>query len=87
MEKFEAEVLKRITVDPEVLVGKPTIRGLRITVEQILRALSAGVSKEDLLRDYPELEDEDIRAALAYAAERVAEERVFPIPARGETGL
>jgi uncharacterized protein (DUF433 family) len=82
MEKFQTELLKRITVDPEVLVGKPTIRGLRISAEQILRALSAGVSKEELLRDYPELEDEDIRAVLAYAAELVAEEQVFPIASR-----
>ena len=82
MEEPQAEILKRITIDPKVLVGKPTIRGLRISVEQVLRALSAGVSKEDLLADYPELEDDDIRAVLAYAAERVAEERVFPISSR-----
>lgn len=79
MENSNAALLARITVDPEVLVGKPTIRGLRISVEQVLRALSAGVSKEELTRDYPELEDDDIRAVLAYAAERVADEQVFPI--------
>lgn len=74
-----ADPLKRIKVDPGVLAGKPTIRGLRISVEQILRALSAGVSKDELLADYPDLEEEDIRAVLAYAAERVAEVMVFPI--------
>jgi uncharacterized protein (DUF433 family) len=47
------------------LLGKPTIRGLRISVEQILNALAAGVPAEDLLQDYPELEPEDIRAVLA----------------------
>lgn len=73
------ELLKRITVDPKVLRGKPTIRGLRISVEQILKALAAGVPQEDLLRDYPELEPEDIRAVLAYAAERIAEEEVYPV--------
>ena len=87
MEESQAEILKRITIDPKVLVGKPTIRGLRITVEQVLRALSAGVSKEDLLADYPELEDDDIRAVLAYAAERVAEEQVFLISSWQETDL
>jgi uncharacterized protein (DUF433 family) len=74
------ELLGRITVNPNVLVGKPTVRGLRISVEQILRALAAGVSEEEILRDYPELELDDIRAVFAYAAERVADERVFAIP-------
>jgi len=50
------------------MVGKPTIRGLRITVDQILRALAGGVSTQDLLDDYPELESEDIEAVLLYAA-------------------
>jgi uncharacterized protein (DUF433 family) len=54
----------RITVDPDVLVRKPTIRGLRISVEQILKALSAGVTTQDLLQDYPELEEDDIKASL-----------------------
>ncbi len=65
------ELRNRITVDPHVLVGKPTIRGLRISVEQILLALAGGVPIEELLEDYPELEPADIQAALAYAAERV----------------
>jgi uncharacterized protein (DUF433 family) len=82
MKTKEKDLLARITINPKVLVGKPTIRGLRISVEQILRALAAGVPSEDLLADYPELEPEDIRAALAYAAELVAEEQVFPIPTR-----
>ena len=61
----------RITIDPTVLVGKPTIRGLRISVEQILRALSAGVPEAELLADYPDLELEDLRACYGYAAELV----------------
>ena len=73
------ELLGRITVSPDVLVGKPTVRSLRISVEQVLRALASGVSKEELLSDYPELEHDDIRAVLAYAADRVADEKVFPI--------
>jgi uncharacterized protein (DUF433 family) len=86
MRAMEKDLLNRITVDPNVLVGKPTIRGLRISVEQILRALAAGVPAEDLLVDYPELELEDIRAALAYAAELVAEEQLsgrFTVYQRG----
>lgn len=71
----------RITINPKVLVGKPTIRGLRISVEQILTALAAGISTEELLRDYPELEPEDIRAVLAYAASVITEERVYDLKA------
>ena len=56
------DLLNRITVNPEVMVGKPAIRGLRITVEQILKALTGGVTVEELLEDYPELEKEDIQA-------------------------
>ncbi len=75
----DENLLDRITVNPDVMVGKPAIRGLRITVEQILKALATGVSIEDLLEDYPELEMKDIRAALLYATEIVSEERVFKI--------
>ncbi|HOJ30293.1 MAG TPA: DUF433 domain-containing protein [Spirochaetota bacterium] len=67
-------LLERITVNPEVMVGKPTIRGLRITVEHILKALAAGMTVEDILDDYPELEKEDIQAVLLYASELVNEE-------------
>jgi len=72
-------LLDRITVNPKVMVGKPTIRGLRITVEQILRALANGVSTHELLEDYPELEPEDIQAVLSYATELVSEEQVFSV--------
>jgi len=75
----EKELLYRITIDPKIMVGKPTIRGLRITVDQILKALAAGISTDELLEDYPELEKEDIEAALLYAAELVEEERVYKI--------
>lgn len=67
-------LLERITVNPEVMVGKPTIRGLRITVEHILKALAAGMTVEEILDDYPELEKEDIQAVLLYASELVNEE-------------
>jgi uncharacterized protein (DUF433 family) len=69
----------RITTDPAVLVGKPTIRGLRISVEQVLRLLSHGVSEKDVLEDYPDLEVDDLRACLAYAADMIASERVYPV--------
>jgi len=74
MSEDKQSILERITVDPDILVGKPTIRGLRISVEQVLKALAAGISQHELLEDYPELEQEDIQAVLLYAAERVGEE-------------
>jgi uncharacterized protein (DUF433 family) len=73
------ELLKRITVNPGTLVGKPTIRGMRISVEQILDALAAGVPEQELLEDYPALEPDDIRAVLLYARDVVASERIYPI--------
>lgn len=75
------ELLTRITVNPKVMVGKATVRGLRITVEQILKALAGGVTIEELLEDYPELEREDIHAVLLYAAELANEERVYTVNA------
>jgi uncharacterized protein (DUF433 family) len=74
------ELIARITVDPHVLVGKPVIRGMRISVEQIVRAVAAGVPQEEILDEYPGLEPEDIQAALTYAADLVAAERVFRLP-------
>ena len=59
-----------ITIDPQVRFGKPCIRGLRITVYDILGWLASGMTFSDILADYPDLSDEDIIAALAYAAER-----------------
>jgi len=58
----------RITIDPEVMGGKPCIRGMRVTVGMIVEALSTGRTVEQLLIDFPYLEDSDIREALAFAA-------------------
>lgn len=72
-------LLERITVSPDVMVGKPTIRGMRITVEQLLKAMAAGVTAPQLLEDYPELAPEDFQAVLLYAAELVEETTVFAV--------
>ncbi len=58
----------RITIDPEVCGGRPCIRGLRIRVKDILDMMAGGATREEILTDYPYLEDEDISAALEYAA-------------------
>ena len=59
-----------ITIDPQVRFGKPCIRGMRITVSDILGWLASGMTEADILADYPDLTSEDIKAALAYAADR-----------------
>jgi uncharacterized protein (DUF433 family) len=61
----------RITFNPGILAGKPTVRGLRIGVEHVLRALSSGVPESELLADYPDLVPDDLRACIAYAGSRV----------------
>lgn len=70
------ELLSRITVNPEILGGKPTIRGLRIAAEHVLGLLAAGDSAESILREYPILEPADIQACLTFAYRSLAGEDV-----------
>jgi uncharacterized protein (DUF433 family) len=70
----------RIEINPGIMMGKPVIRGTRITVELILRKLSEGASESELLQDYPHITAEDIRAAVAYGAASVAHEEVVLLP-------
>ena len=76
---------ERIIVDPEILAGKPVIRGTRLAVEFILELLAAGQSESDILTNYPGLTREDILACLDYAAD-LAEETVTPIEPVGAEG-
>ncbi len=69
-------VTDRIEVNPKVMMGKPVVRGTRITVELILRKISEGASEEELLDAYPRLTVRDIKAAIRYAAETLAHEEV-----------
>jgi uncharacterized protein (DUF433 family) len=69
----------RISADPAVMMGKPCIKGTRITVELILRKLGAGRSFADLQDAYPHLTEEDLRAALAFAADYMQHETVLPV--------
>lgn len=66
----------RIEINPEIMGGKPVIRGTRIPVELILRKLGAGMSAEAILADHPRLTAEDIRAAQAFAADFIADEEL-----------
>jgi uncharacterized protein (DUF433 family) len=73
------ELLKRITIDPNVCFGKPCIRGHRIWVSLILDFLADGQTVDDILANYPQLEEADIKACIAYGAE-MARERFVEIP-------
>ena len=73
--------LTRITFDPDMMGGKPCIRGMRVTVGMIIGLLATGHSKEEVLKLYPYLEPEDVEEALAYAAWRVEEMEAPVIPA------
>lgn len=70
---------ERITVDPNVLVGKPVIKGTRLAVEFIVELLAAGWTREQILENYPHLRQEDIHACLAYAAELLHSEHIMPL--------
>ena len=72
---------ERITVDPEILAGKPVIRGTRLAVELILELLAAGRSESAILSDYPGVTREDILACLAYASYLAHEYKAYPISA------
>lgn len=72
------DLLNRITMDPDVCHGKPTIRGMRYEVQLILELLSSGMTHQEILDDYEALEEEDILAALAYAARLAQVKRVQP---------
>lgn len=74
----EAALLTRITTNPAIFGGKPIIRGRRLAVEHVLGMLAAGDAPDTILRGYPWLEPEDIRACLAYAHRLVGHERVEP---------
>jgi uncharacterized protein (DUF433 family) len=65
---------ERIEINPKVMLGKPVIRGTRIPVELILRKLAEGAAESELLESYPHLTEEDIRAAITYAADTLAHE-------------
>jgi uncharacterized protein (DUF433 family) len=74
----EAELLSRITTNPDIFGGKPIIRGHRLAVEHVIGMLAAGSDEEELLAGYPWLEPEDIRACLLYAKRAVSGERFEP---------
>ena len=71
------EFIDRITLNPQVMGGKPCIRGMRVTVGTVVGLLASGQTQEQILKSYPYLEEEDLRAALSYAAWRSEEKEVL----------
>ena len=68
----------RITLDPDILVGKPVIRGTRLSVEFVIALMTEGWSEADILANYPGISHDDIIACLAYARDMLSSEKVFP---------
>lgn len=71
----------RIEIDPSVMLGKPVVKNTRIPVELVLRKLAQGATIADLIDAYPKLVEADVRACLAYAADAVAHEEMYPLSA------
>ena len=75
----ERTLLKRIVVDPKIMLGKPVIKGTRLPVEIVIEKVAYGATPDDLRKDYPFLKEDDIRAALLYAAKRIANEEIYDV--------
>lgn len=74
-----AKLLKRVVLDPSVMLGKPIIKGTRLTVELVVEKLATGESIAQLLEDYPFLKEDDVRAALLYSARSLSREEVYAV--------
>ena len=83
MTAAENELLKRITVDPKIFGGKPIVRGMRVSVETVVSLLSQGETVEAILKDYPGLTLEDVRACLAYAHAVIANDSLDAVRIAG----
>lgn len=73
------DITQHIELNPKIMMGKPVIKGTRITVELILEKLSAGETEEDILQSHPHITKNDIKAALAFAAQSLKGEKIYPI--------
>lgn len=73
---------ERITIDPNILVGKPVIKGTRLAVEFVIELLAQGWTEEEVLENYPGIAEEDIQACLSYASAALRDEKVYPLHLR-----
>ena len=78
----DQSLLERITLDPDVMVGKPVIKGTRLTVEYILNLLAHGATETEILEEYTGLTGEDIRACLLFATKALGNATFMPLPAQ-----
>jgi uncharacterized protein (DUF433 family) len=78
---IDEQLLERITMDPEVMTGKPVIQGTRLTVGYILNLLAHGATEEEILEEYHRLEREDIRACLLFGAKTLSDSSFMPLKA------
>jgi len=78
---IEEELLERIAIDPKVMIGKPVIRGTRLTVEYILELLAHGTAMDEILEEYPGLVKDDIYACLLFASKTLQDASFIPIEA------
>ena len=79
VKKNMEELLDRIVVDPDILVGKPVIKGTRVPVYLIVELVAAGLTTKQIIKEYPQLKEEDIKAALLYASKLVESEVTVPL--------
>lgn len=80
---MDETLLKRIEVNPKVMVGKPVIKGTRIPVELIVRMVAQGITEKEIFGEYPRLQPDDVRAALVYAAWTLEHEDILPLAVSG----
>ena len=80
---MDETLLKRIEVNPKVMVGKPVIKGTRIPVELIVRMVAQGIAEKEIFEEYPRLQPDDVRAALVYAACSLEHEYILPLAVSG----
>lgn len=78
MEDATKELINRIEINPHILLGKPVIKGTRISVEQIMSMLASDMTPQEILEEYPHLHKQDIKAAIFYATELVKDFRAYP---------
>lgn len=81
---MEKELRKRIVVDPKIMVGKPIIRGTRIPVDAIIKRIAEGMTVKEVLEDYPNLKEGDVKAALKYSVEIIRGEDIMPLVRKGK---
>lgn len=81
------DFMKRIVVNPKVMVGKPVIKGTRITIEAIIARVAEGMTFKEILEDFPYITKEDIKAAIRYAQSLVAGEEIIPMVVKDEHAL